>query len=158
MRTLGPQLLDFVRAGSGTAVAILRDGMNTKAFYDLVAETLELDDRAKVAEITATVLHALRDRLTPDEAAQACAQLPLPLKRVWEVDDEPDRRPIRLHRPEFYARVRVDAGLASEREARDATFAVFGALKEQLSPGEADDILAQLPKDLKEVWTAAQAA
>jgi uncharacterized protein (DUF2267 family) len=35
------------------------------------------------------------------------------------------------------------------------TLAVFGALKAQLSPGEADDVLAQLPKDLKEVWVEA---
>ena len=48
--------------------------------------------------------------------------------------------------------MRREAGLASEREARQATHVVFGALKGQLSPGEADDILAQLPKDLKEVW------
>jgi hypothetical protein len=29
---------------------------------------------------------------------------------------------------------------------------VFAALKEQLSGGEADDVLAQLPRDLKDVW------
>jgi uncharacterized protein (DUF2267 family) len=37
------------------------------------------------------------------------------------------------------------------------TLAVFAALKEQLSPGEAGDVLAQLPKGLKEVWVEAQA-
>jgi uncharacterized protein (DUF2267 family) len=36
------------------------------------------------------------------------------------------------------------------------TLAVFAALKEQLSPGEADDVYAQLPKDLKELWAEAQ--
>jgi uncharacterized protein (DUF2267 family) len=46
---------------------------------------------------------------------------------------------------------------ATPREARWVTLAVFAALKEQLSPGEAEDVLAQLPKDLKEVWTEAQA-
>ena len=59
---------------------------------------------------------------------------------------------MKLHRKEFYARVLREAGLASEREARLATDAVFAGLKEQLSPGEADDILGQLPKDLKAVW------
>jgi uncharacterized protein (DUF2267 family) len=57
-----------------------------------------------------------------------------------------------MRRQAFYARVRREAGLASEREARLATAAVFAALKTQLSPGEADDILGQLPKDLKTVW------
>jgi hypothetical protein len=35
---------------------------------------------------------------------------------------------------------------------------VFVALKEQLTPGEAEeDVMAQLPKDPKEDWPAAQA-
>ncbi len=132
--------------------------MNANVFYDLVAETLELDDRSKVHAVTAAVLQALRDRLTSGEARQARAQLPRPLKRVWDFGHDVDQRPVRMHRREFYARIRLDAGLGSEREARDATLAVFAALKEQLSPGESDDILAQLPKDLKAVWATAQQA
>jgi len=48
--------------------------------------------------------------------------------------------------------VRREAGLASTRQARILTIAVFAALKEQLSPGETEDVEAQLPRDLKEVW------
>lgn len=44
------------------------------------------------------------------------------------------------------------------REAEWTTLAVFAALKAQLSPGEAEDILSHLPRDLKEVWTGAQVA
>jgi uncharacterized protein (DUF2267 family) len=32
------------------------------------------------------------------------------------------------------------------------TLGVFAALKAQLSPGEAEDVMAQLPRDLKDVW------
>ncbi len=108
-----------------------------------------LDDAKRA---TAVVFQTLRDRLTPDEADQAAAQLPRPLKLLWWRGDVDGRRPLKMHRKEFYARVQRDAGLASEREARQVTNAVFAALKEQLSPGEADDILGQLPKDLKTVW------
>jgi uncharacterized protein (DUF2267 family) len=52
--------------------------------------------------------------------------------------------------------VKQEAGLASKPEARWMTLAVFAALKEQLSPGEAEDVFAQLPKDLKELWAEAQ--
>jgi uncharacterized protein (DUF2267 family) len=62
-----------------------------------------------------------------------------------------------MNRAEFCARVQQEAGLASKREARWMTLAVFAALKEQLSPGEAEDVFAQLPKDLKEMWAEAQA-
>jgi uncharacterized protein (DUF2267 family) len=57
-----------------------------------------------------------------------------------------------MHRTAFYERVRREAGLKNVREARFLTLGVFAALKEQLSGGEADDVLAQLPRDLKDVW------
>jgi uncharacterized protein (DUF2267 family) len=58
---------------------------------------------------------------------------------------------------EFYERVLRDAGLPSKREARWMILAVFAALKEQISAGEARHVMAQLPKDLKELWDEAQA-
>jgi len=127
-------------------------GMTAHSFFRQVlleAGRPSLDDSKRV---TAAVFQALRDRLTPDEADQAAAQLPRPLKLLWWRGDVEGRRPLKMHRKEFYARVHRDAGLASEHETRQVTHAVFAALKEQLSPGEADDILGQLPKDLKTVW------
>ncbi|MBI1847849.1 MAG: DUF2267 domain-containing protein [Candidatus Rokubacteria bacterium] len=104
---------------------------------------------------TAAVLCALRDRLTPEEAEQAAAQLPAELKAVWRTGERRDRRPAKMRRDAFLERVRTEAQLETPRQARAATVAVFAALKDQLSTGEADDILAQLPKDLKDVWRAA---
>jgi hypothetical protein len=78
-------------------------------------------------------------------------------KEIWADGERPDRRPVRLDRAEFCARVKQEAGLESELKARWMTLAVFAALKEQLSPGEAEDVFAQLPKDLKELWAEAQA-
>jgi uncharacterized protein (DUF2267 family) len=130
--------------------------MDANAFYRLVERTAKLDSREKAKGVTAAVLHALRDRLTPEEALQARAQLPEPLKDVWDEDEDLDRRPLRLDLPHFHARVMGEAGLTSTREARWATLAVFGALKEALSPGEAEDVMAQLPKGLKEAWAEAQ--
>lgn len=131
--------------------------MTTQEFYRTVMKTSG-DDRREVARhATAAVFHALRDRLTPEEADQVVAQLPQELKEVWEAGEQSDRKPVKLHREEFYARVREEAALPSDREARWMMLAVFAALKEQLSPGEASDVLAQLPKDLKELWSEAQA-
>jgi uncharacterized protein (DUF2267 family) len=103
------------------------------------------------------VLHALRDRLTAEEADQVAAQLPRELKEIWSEGDAVERQPLKMHREEFFERVKREAGLPSTRQARWSTLAVFAALKEQLSPGEAEDVLSQLPKDLKEVWAEAQA-
>lgn len=75
--------------------------MTTLTFYRKVIEEAGQANREAAKRATAAVLHALRDRLTTEEADQVAA------------------------------------------------------LKEQLSPGEAEDVLAQLPKDLKEVWEEA---
>ena len=126
--------------------------MTTQSFYRTVIDETGQTDREAVKRGTAAVLHALRDRLTPEEARQAAAQLPRELGRIWGEGDVPGRRPVKMHRREFYERVQREAAIESLREARFFTIAVFAALKAQLSPGEADDVMAQLPRDLKEVW------
>lgn len=130
----------------------LEDAMTTLTFYRKVLNETGLVDRDLAKRGVAAVLRALRDRLTPGEAHQLAAQLPRELRQTWEAGEDPDRTPVRLHRPEFYERVKREARLGSIREARAMTLAVFAALKSQISPGEADDVLAQLPKDLKDLW------
>jgi uncharacterized protein (DUF2267 family) len=130
--------------------------MTVQQFYRTVMTASGELDRETAKRVTAAVFHALRDRLTPEEADQVAAQLPRELKAVWYEGEAEARRPLKMHRDEFYERVRREAALPSTREARWGTLAVFAALKEHLSPGEAEDVLAQLPKDLKEVWAEAQ--
>ncbi len=126
--------------------------MTTQAFYRSVMKTSREEDPNVVKRATAAVLHALRDRLTMDEADQVFAQLPTELKEVWGEGEEPEREPIKMSREEFSERVMRDAGFPSRRETLWMILAVFAALKEQISPGEAEDVMAQLPKDLKEIW------
>ena len=129
--------------------------MTTLTFYRTVVDARKDGNLEAAKQATAAVFHALRDRLTADEADQVFAQLPLELKTVWEEGEEPERRPLKMHRDEFLERVRREAGVASTEEARRMTLAVFAALKRQLSPGETGDVFDQLPKDLKEVWAEA---
>jgi uncharacterized protein (DUF2267 family) len=131
--------------------------MTTQTFYRTVLSTGKERGPEGVRRSAAAVLHVLRDRLTREEADQVAAQLPTELKGVWHAGETPERRPVRMHRAEFFERVRQDAGFASSKEAEWATLAVFAALKRQLSAGEAGDVLAQLPKDLKTLWVESQA-
>jgi uncharacterized protein (DUF2267 family) len=129
--------------------------MDTLAFYRMVRERVDGLGIEESKRVTGVVLRALRDRLTWEEAEQVAAQLPQPLKEVWTLGDQPRRQPLKIRRDEFLQRVKHEAGLLSGDAARRLTEAVFAALKAQLSPGEADDVLAQLPRDLKALWTAA---
>lgn len=130
--------------------------MTSAAFYRMVMGTSGEKSREVARRATAAVFHALRDRLTPNEANQAQAQLPRELKQVWAEGARADRVPLKLSREEFLERVTAEATLGTRRDARWMTLAVFAALKEHLSPGEAEDVFAQLPKDLKELWAEAQ--
>ena len=70
--------------------------MSTLTFYRRVIEETGQADRAAVKRGTAAVLHALRDRLMPTEAAQAVAQLPRELKAVWRAGEIPNRTPVKI--------------------------------------------------------------
>ena len=129
--------------------------MRARQMYARVGVEAALDTLEEARRATAAVLHALRDRLTANEAAQAAAQLPRELKALWGSGPPALARPIKMHRQEFLERVRVEAGLASPLQAEQVTDAVFAALKDHLSGGEADDIMAQLPRDLKRQWAHA---
>jgi uncharacterized protein (DUF2267 family) len=129
--------------------------MKARTLYSRVSIEADIDSLEDSREATAAVLRALRDRLTPEEADHAAAQLPQELKRLWASGRPPLHQPLKMHRREFLQRVRLDAGLKSLSQAELVTDAVFAGLKEQLSPGEAGDIVAQLPRDLKGQWARA---
>ncbi len=129
--------------------------MNASNFYRIVMEESGDRDRDVVRRATAAVFHALRDRLTPEEADQAVAQLPTELQEIWLEGEAIDWQPMKMHADEFFDRVSHEARLGSREAGRLMTSAVFAALQDQLSRGESGDIEAQLPKDLKKVWTEA---
>ncbi|MCL6556106.1 MAG: DUF2267 domain-containing protein [Burkholderiales bacterium] len=91
--------------------------MTPQAFYRTVLAATGETRLEAAKRATGAVFHALRDRLTPEEADQVAAQLPRELKAVWYEGEVPDRRPLRLRREAFYERVRRDARLASRRPA-----------------------------------------
>jgi uncharacterized protein (DUF2267 family) len=133
--------------------------MDERAFTNEVAARLGCDER-RATEVTFAVFQELRDRLTPEEADDVAAQLPTPLKRVWQAGERADREARRIHKPEFVADVRAQVGLADDAAAERAVHAVFAVLQRLLGSrtgkeGEAGDVLGQLPKDLKALWLAA---
>jgi uncharacterized protein (DUF2267 family) len=133
--------------------------MDDRTFTAHVATRLGCDQR-RADEIIFAVFQELRDRLTPGEAADVEAQLPVALKQLWQVSADPDRAVRRTHRPEFLAGVSAQAGILDRAGAERAVLAVFSGLQRLFrSPtgreGEAGDILSQLPADLKELWLAA---
>lgn len=133
--------------------------MDRKTFIRGVSASLACDE-ARAEAITLIVFQELRGRITPREAADAAAQMPLSLRELWLDGEDPKRGVSRLHRAEFLGRVRNRAMLGDDGEAERASKAVFRILQHALgsahgTEGEAWDILSQLPKDLKDLWIEA---
>jgi uncharacterized protein (DUF2267 family) len=94
------------------------------------------------------VLHALRDRLTVDEAAQLSAQLPLLVRGIYFEGWDPSKVPIKMHRDEFLARIRDEFPFEVPGGTERLAGTTLEALRRHVTDGEWEDVRASLPKDL----------
>ncbi len=135
---------------------IARTVEKTNLWLDEIAAELESDRRAAYRVLRA-YLHALRDRLTVDEAAQLGAQLPELIRGIYYENWDPSRTPLRYRDlAEFLDRVAADAGLTGDTSASYAVAVVAGVLARHVSAGEIEDVRAQLPKELRPVLAEAR--
>ena len=100
-----------------------------------------------------TALHALRDRLTLEEAVHLGAQLPILIRGFYYEGWTLTQKPVKeRHKSDFLdhvARVfRDDDTVDPEKVMR----AVFKVLARHISAGEIKDVKHVLPKSLQELW------
>lgn len=100
-----------------------------------------------------TVLHALRDRLTIEEAVQLGAQLPMLIRGFYYEGWTLSHKPVKeRHKEQFLAHVKDafkdDVTVDPARVVR----AVFKVLARRISKGEIEDVKHLLPKALQELW------
>jgi uncharacterized protein (DUF2267 family) len=112
----------------------------------------DLADEGTAYSVLRAVLHQLRDRLTPEEAVDLAAQLPLIVRGVYFEGWRPARTPEKVRtRREFLDGVATKLRphpIDSERAVRD----VFALVAHHCDPGEVADVIAQLPDELKQLW------
>ncbi len=117
-----------------------------------LAEELGTSDQQYAYRVLRAVLHALRDRLAVDEAAQLAAQLPIFIRGVFYDGWDPSRTPERARDADsFLRRIATDALLAGETEASLAAAAASSVLRRHLSAGETERVLHQLPEHVREL-------
>jgi uncharacterized protein (DUF2267 family) len=97
------------------------------------------------------VLHALRDRLPVQEAADLGAQLPMLIRGLYYEGWDPSRVPVKMHREEFLDRVRREYPFQVEGGTALLVKRVLHAVQRYATPGEWNDIESTLPKDLASV-------
>jgi len=94
------------------------------------------------------VLHALRDRLTVEEAAQLAAQLPMLIRGLYYEGWKPASVPVKMNREAFLGRVRQDFGFDVVGGTEHLTRTVLEALTDYVTKGEWDDIRSGMPRAL----------
>lgn len=120
-----------------------------------LAEELVTEDGHHAYRVLRAFLHALRDRLSVDEAAALAAQLPILVRGVFYEGWDPSRTPEHARDLDsFLQRIAKEAGLAGETEASFAATAANRVLIRHISPGEAESVLHVLPMHLREFLSA----
>jgi uncharacterized protein (DUF2267 family) len=117
-----------------------------------MAGELGTDDGRQAFRVLRAFLHAVRDHLSVDEAAQLSAQLPIFVRGVFYESWDPSRTPDHARGLDsFLTKVAGEAGLAGETEASFAAAAASRVLCQHVSPGEADSVLRALPQHIREL-------
>lgn len=122
---------------------------------DLMGELDWQDHPQKTYLALRTVLHALRDRLTVEEAIQLGAQLPMLVRGFyfegWTLKGKPRKE---RHKEDFLAHIRDAFKDDFTSQPEIIARAVFKTLARHTSAGEIEDVKHSLPKALHELWPA----
>jgi uncharacterized protein (DUF2267 family) len=115
-------------------------------------EELGLENPEAALHALRAGLHALRDRLTVEEAAELAAQLPMTIRGLFFESWRPAGKPLRIRHPnEFLALVIANYSPRTDAYADDIVRATFRILRRHVSAGEITDVLTSLPERLHEL-------
>lgn len=97
------------------------------------------------------VLHTLRDRLIVEETAHFAAQMPMLIRGIYYTGWDPSRVPVKMHREEFFARVRREFPYEVEGGMEPLVDTVLESLRLHITDGEWQEVKSMLPMDLATV-------
>lgn len=129
-------------------------------FMKAYAKELRLTgDHDKAGRILSTVLHGLREMISTEESLQLIAQLPMFLKAVyvngWTIRAKKEKV---KNMEDFIELLRSISGTTASADfysneiAEDDVFSTFKMLRNYVSSGQMEDVIGQLPKQLKRLF------
>jgi uncharacterized protein (DUF2267 family) len=126
----------------------------THEWINELDRSLGWNNKGRSYHLLKSVLHALRDRLIVEEAADLAAQLPTLLRGAYYEQWRPATVPERHKtRDDFVARVAASFKPPQTLEhPGQAVIAVFQLLSKKITSGEIDDVRHALPEDLRNIW------
>jgi len=118
----------------------------------VVMSELGTNNRHEALAALRASLHALRDRIGPENAVHFGAQLPMLLRGLYYEGWKPTATPTReRHLGDFLDRVQSMLE-RSHVDATDALCASFDAVAEMMPPDEVLKVINLLPQELRVLW------
>lgn len=122
-------------------------------WLNLLQDDLGWRDRGRAYLLLRETLHAVRDFLTVDEAADLSAQLPLLIRGIFFDGWIPAKAPAKLRSvDDFLGRVITAFSDDPLAEPDVAVAAVFSLLRRQISAGEYHQVAWAMRKPLRDLW------
>lgn len=124
----------------------------TYAFFLKDLEAKAGIGRERAEQVAQSVLCVLEQRLIDTEAKHMEAQLPRKVRDLLQrCSRHEGATPRKFKLEEFLAMVSEDLD-TTPNEAERLSRAVFATVREHISEGEAEDVMGQLPTDLRALW------
>lgn len=126
--------------------------MNRTEFLRRVQDKLALADLTEAETATRSVLAAITDRISNEEAKDLASQLPQEFKDFMRRRAGPVQK---MDAETFVSRIQSDLDIDTPEHAANVTSGVFSVVKEAVSAGEWEDVASQLPKELEQMFIKA---
>ncbi|MFP4353991.1 MAG: DUF2267 domain-containing protein [Phycisphaerae bacterium] len=111
------------------------------------------DDDQQVWLMLRASLHAVRDRLPVDEAADLASQLPLVIRGLFYESWKPAETPITWRSAEeFLQAVSRELEQAPDINPRTAVTSTLELLEERITQGEIQNVRQMFPLEMREFW------
>ena len=125
----------------------------TNVWLNEICDELDWDQKHGAYTALRATLHALRDRLPVNEAAQLGAQLPMLIRGFYYEGWHPANKPVKVrHRDEFLEQIAQECRTSLDAPIDEVVRAVFQVLERHVTPGEITSVIRALPDELRELW------
>ncbi len=121
-------------------------------------QRLGTEDRRLAYRVLSRTLHAVRDRIGPDNAVHLGAQLPMLVRGFyyegWHMAGTPTKERLT---EDFLEHVNCHVLRGLRLDPEKAVRAVFEVLCDRLDPGEIEKVIKVFPPELRNLWPASRA-
>lgn len=118
-----------------------------------IMDRIETNDRHLAYQALRATLHAIRDRIGPENAVHFGAQLPMLIRGLyyegWHMTGTPTKT---RHLAEFLDDIEEEARRTLGAERESIVKAVFDVIADRIDPGEVGKLVRLFPEDLKPLW------